>query len=274
MPHNEGIDACRHFLNTRDRNAPSISTETLCDLICMILTMSNFSFNSKHYLQTHGAAMGTRMAPSYANLLLPKFETDALTRASFQPFIWWRYMDDIFMIWTRSVQDLNTFTSFLNDIHPTIFINMFAPKWTRGPHNLTFSLLGPLHYPWVLSVVFKCFANIRIIFQIAFLCVHAERAYILAFFVCHSGFRRWAWPRLLTLSFLMFWKPFARLWYLLRVTFYSVSRFQTGFHGGYHSPFHFIASVASSCFIAHVAFSCYNMCRLHVGFSRRVSPSS
>ena len=27
---------------------------------------------------------------------------------------------DIFMIWTRSVQDLNTFTSFLNDIHPTI----------------------------------------------------------------------------------------------------------------------------------------------------------
>ena len=51
------------------------------------------------------------------------FETDPLTHASFQPFIWWRYMDDIFMIWTRSVQDLNTFTSFLNllnDIHPTM----------------------------------------------------------------------------------------------------------------------------------------------------------
>ena len=120
IPHNEGIDACRHFLNTRDRNAPSISTETLCDLICMILTMSNFSFNNKHYLQTHSTAIGTRMAPSYANLFLAKFETDALTRASFQPFIWWRYMDDIFMIWTRSVQDLNTFTSFLNDIHSTM----------------------------------------------------------------------------------------------------------------------------------------------------------
>ena len=91
-----------------------------------------------------------------------------------------------------------------------------------------------------------------------------ERAYILAFFVCRSGFRRWAWPRLLTLSFLMFWKPFARLWYLLRVTFYSVSRFQTGFHGGYLSPFHFLACVASSCFIAYVAFSYYNMYRLHV----------
>ena len=63
IPHNEGIDACRHFLNTRDRNASSISTETLCDLKRMILTMKNFSFNDKHYLQTHGTAMGTRMSP-------------------------------------------------------------------------------------------------------------------------------------------------------------------------------------------------------------------
>ena len=41
-----------------------------------------------------------------------------------------------------------------------------------------FSLLGPLHYPWVLSVVFKCFANTRITFQIAFLCVHVPRGHI------------------------------------------------------------------------------------------------
>ena len=113
IPHNEGIDACRHFLNTRHRNASSSSTETLCDFIRMILTMNNFSFNDKHYLQAHGTAMGTKMAPSYANLFLAKFETDALSRAPFQPFIWWRF----FMIWTRSVQDLNTFTSFLNDMH-------------------------------------------------------------------------------------------------------------------------------------------------------------
>ena len=76
IPHNEGIDACRHFLNTRDRNASSISIETLCDLIRMILTMNNFSFNDKHYLPTHGTAMGTRVAPSNANLFLAKFETD------------------------------------------------------------------------------------------------------------------------------------------------------------------------------------------------------
>jgi len=74
----------------------------------------------KNCLQTHGTAMGTRMAPSYANLFLAKFETDALSSAPFQPFIWWRYIEDFFVTWTRSVQDLNTFTSFLNDVHSTI----------------------------------------------------------------------------------------------------------------------------------------------------------
>ena len=86
----------------------------------MILTMNNFTFHDRHYLQIHGTAMGTRMAPSYANLFLAKFETDALLRAPFQPYIWWRFIDDIFMIWTHSLDDLQTFTTYLNNIHPTI----------------------------------------------------------------------------------------------------------------------------------------------------------
>ena len=120
IPHNEGITACRHFLDTRDRNSSTVGTETLCDLIRMILTMNSFTFNDKHYLQIHGTAMGTRMAPSYANLFFAKIETDALSRAPHQPHTWWRYIDDIFMIWTHSVDDLHAFTSYLNSIHPTI----------------------------------------------------------------------------------------------------------------------------------------------------------
>ena len=47
IPHNEGITACRHFLDTRDRNSSTVGTETLCGLIRMILTM-NFTFDEKH----------------------------------------------------------------------------------------------------------------------------------------------------------------------------------------------------------------------------------
>ena len=50
IPHNEGITPSRHFLDTRDRNSSIVGTETLCDLIRMILTMNNFTFNDRHYL--------------------------------------------------------------------------------------------------------------------------------------------------------------------------------------------------------------------------------
>ena len=57
IPHNEGIDACRRLLDTRtDKHIP---TETPCDLLHIILTMNNFTFNQHHYLQIHGTAMGT-----------------------------------------------------------------------------------------------------------------------------------------------------------------------------------------------------------------------
>ena len=98
------------FLDAVEHDARNIKTEP-------VLTTWPYATSC---LQPHGTAMGTRMAPSYANLFLTKFETDTLSRAPFQPFIWLRYIDDIFMIWTRSVLDLNTFTSFLNDIHTTI----------------------------------------------------------------------------------------------------------------------------------------------------------
>ena len=120
IPHNEGIDACRHFLDTRDRSTSTIRTETLCDLIRMILTMNVFEFNNKYYIQSHGTAMGTRMAPSYANLFLAKFETDALRSAPHQPHIWWRFIDDIFIIWTHTEDDLHAFITYLNNLHPTI----------------------------------------------------------------------------------------------------------------------------------------------------------
>ena len=82
--------------------------------------MNTFEFNNTFYIQTHGTAMGTRMAPSYANLFLAKFETDALTHAPHQPHTWWRFIDDIFMIWTHTEDELRTFITYLSNIYPTI----------------------------------------------------------------------------------------------------------------------------------------------------------
>ena len=64
--------------------------------------------------------MGTKMAPSYANLFLGFFEANALKNAPFQPHTWLRYIDDIFMIWTEGLDNLKIFIDYLNNIHSTI----------------------------------------------------------------------------------------------------------------------------------------------------------
>ena len=79
--------------------------------------------------------MGTKTAPSFANLFLCMLETNALTNAPWQPHTWWRYIDDIFMIWTEGSGHLKIFVDYLNNIHPTI-------KFTSS-HSL------PFHVPFL-----------------------------------------------------------------------------------------------------------------------------
>ena len=60
------------------------------------------------------------MAPSFANLFLGHFEANALKNAPFHPHTWFRYIIDIFMIWTEGLDNLKIFIDYLNNIHPTI----------------------------------------------------------------------------------------------------------------------------------------------------------
>ena len=105
------------------------NTFPLCDLLRITLTMNNVTFNQQHYLQVHGTAMGSKMAPSFANLFLVIFEINALSDAPFHVHTWWRFLDDIFMIWTEGLDHLKIFIDYLNNIHPTI-------KFTSS-HSLT-----------------------------------------------------------------------------------------------------------------------------------------
>ena len=66
-------------------------------------------FNEEYYLQLNGTAMGTKMAPSYANLFMRRFETQILERATNKPTVWWRYIDDVFTIWPHCEGASNNF---------------------------------------------------------------------------------------------------------------------------------------------------------------------
>ena len=49
--------------------------------------------------------MGIKIAPSFDNLILSIFETNALSNTPFHAHTWWRYLDDIFMILTEGLEE-------------------------------------------------------------------------------------------------------------------------------------------------------------------------
>ena len=63
----------------------------------LVLRRNVFEFNKEYIIQTSGTAIGTKLAPCYANLFLSMFERDMLDQYPIKPFIGLRYIDDIFM---------------------------------------------------------------------------------------------------------------------------------------------------------------------------------
>ena len=96
------------------------------------LKNNNFEFDGKHYLQKTGTAIGTRMAPSYANLFMHDLESRLLAWVPVKPFIWLRYIDDIFMVWTKGEKKLLEFLKNINNFHDTI---KFTFDWSRDCIN-------------------------------------------------------------------------------------------------------------------------------------------
>ena len=68
-------------------------------------------------------AMGTRAAPNFANVFMGYFENRFVYQSRwFKRFIksWWRYIDDIFMLWKGPRKLLKDFLNYLNEVHPSI----------------------------------------------------------------------------------------------------------------------------------------------------------
>lgn len=66
--------------------------------------------------------MGSNVAPSYANLYMAFLEDTFTYSSHHSRFIlgWWRFIDDIFVVWTGSAYQLSLFHAFLNQIDSSI----------------------------------------------------------------------------------------------------------------------------------------------------------
>ena len=113
IPTNEGSYACRKFLDQRTDFLLNLFA-TLC---VSVLTINNFVFNGEHFVQQHGTAVGTRMAPAFANLFMGNFEEKALRGFQDKPLFWFGYIDDIFMVWKHGNEKLDSFIAY-REQHP------------------------------------------------------------------------------------------------------------------------------------------------------------
>ena len=117
IPNDEGIKAVREAYD----NHPNKTVATKATFLSLILTLNNFVFNSINYLQIMGCAMGTICAPAYANIFMEQFEKQHIyPYIKNKSILCLRYIDDIFIIWTGTKQELLIFLEKLNSKHKTI----------------------------------------------------------------------------------------------------------------------------------------------------------
>jgi len=121
IPNQESLEVALHTLNTnRDDTEHPLKNTDIVEMLNLVLTCNNFEFNNQHFLQTQGVAMGTRVAPTIANLVMGHFEEKFVYTYHLRPLIWLRYIDDNFMIWTHGKEALDEFIAHLNSVHPSI----------------------------------------------------------------------------------------------------------------------------------------------------------
>ena len=137
----EGLEAAHEALEERDDK--DIPSDFIMKLLEIILKFNIFEFDKEFYIQLIGVAMGCVPAVSFANIFMAKkidpkileaamkFSTDNSNPVTFLK----RFIDDIFMVWRGSIDDLHKFLKMLNQIHPTI---KFTASHTT-PDNVTHS---------------------------------------------------------------------------------------------------------------------------------------
>ena len=72
ISHDDGIAAYRKIWE--QQTVQESPTEWLVEMLTLVLKNNNFTFDGNHYLQINGTAMGTKVAPSYANIFMGDIE--------------------------------------------------------------------------------------------------------------------------------------------------------------------------------------------------------
>ncbi|XP_076455795.1 uncharacterized protein LOC143290328 [Babylonia areolata] len=119
IPHGDGLQALKHYLEKSD--IKDLHIPTILRLAELVLSLNSFTFEDRHFQQTRGVAMGTKMGPSFACLFVDYVEEQALNHFSgTQPALFRRYIDDCLGVSTGPREVLLNFVQHLSSFHPAL----------------------------------------------------------------------------------------------------------------------------------------------------------
>ena len=89
-------------------------------LLHLNINHNYLQFADSTFQQTKGTAMGAAFSPSVANIYMSVNFQRFLRTQRRTPLLLARYIDDIFMLWSHTLSDLETFLTALNNFNPAL----------------------------------------------------------------------------------------------------------------------------------------------------------
>lgn len=109
------------FLKYLSSNRPDRGILALLELT---LRNNDFYFGKIVFLQIFGIAMGKPFSPRCADLYLEELDDGAMNNFKIHPKLFFRFLDDIFLIWSGPLLGILEYESFLNSIISDIKISL------------------------------------------------------------------------------------------------------------------------------------------------------
>lgn len=106
-----------------DQNRPQ---NYLLKLLELMIKNNDFEFNSETYLQICGCPQGKIIGPSAANIYMIDFDKAAMLDFKIKPSVFFRFLDDVFLLWNGTLEELKEYETFLNSLIPGIEIKLEA----------------------------------------------------------------------------------------------------------------------------------------------------
>ncbi|CAF4645078.1 unnamed protein product, partial [Rotaria socialis] len=121
LPQEETLDILMTFLHAHGyRKVKGISIDTIKKLASIILKDNVFAYGKKIYKQTTGGAMGSSLTLTLANIFMSEWQKKLVEEQTKTGEFYGRYIDDIFMTWNRSEEELRKLLDDVNTWHPNI----------------------------------------------------------------------------------------------------------------------------------------------------------